>query len=91
MLHYTPQEYGVRSLQPHWWALLVLNQRPFGYEPTALTPELKARTEEGIAPLPSYLETTYSDAPPMSGKWVCFGCGHTTVPLLQPPTSYEPT
>ena len=25
-----------------WWAWLELNQRPIGYEPTALTPELQA-------------------------------------------------
>ena len=25
-----------------WWAWLDLNQRPIGYEPTALTPELQA-------------------------------------------------
>ena len=27
----------------YWWAWLELNQRPIGYEPTALTPELQAR------------------------------------------------
>ena len=26
-----------------WWAWLELNQRPIGYEPTALTPELQAQ------------------------------------------------
>ena len=29
-----------------WWAWLELNQRPIGYEPTALTPELQARSLE---------------------------------------------
>ena len=28
---------------PIWWPLLGLNQRPIGYEPTALTAELKGR------------------------------------------------
>lgn len=27
----------------YWWAWLELNQRPIGYEPTALTPELQAQ------------------------------------------------
>lgn len=26
-----------------WWAFLDLNQRPYGYEPQALTTELNAR------------------------------------------------
>gem|GEM_PF-3624218 len=29
-----------------WWAWLELNQRPIGYEPTALTPELQALKKE---------------------------------------------
>jgi hypothetical protein len=29
--------------KPKWWARLGLNQRPIGYEPTALTTELRAR------------------------------------------------
>lgn len=30
-----------------WWAWLELNQRPIGYEPTALTPELQALVSYG--------------------------------------------
>ena len=33
----------VHSVSIYWWAWLDLNQRPIGYEPTALTPELQAR------------------------------------------------
>ena len=30
-----------------WWAWLELNQRPIGYEPSALTPELQALLNGG--------------------------------------------
>ena len=35
------------SRLPVWWALLDLNQRPTGYEPAALTAELRALVLEG--------------------------------------------
>ncbi len=34
---------GLGRCVPEWWARLDSNQRPSGYEPPALTPELRAR------------------------------------------------
>ena len=44
-----------------WWAWLDLNQRPIGYEPTALTPELQALPmAEGMGFEPTEPERVHS-------------------------------